>query len=215
MHSKSFFILQTLLAAVGALILLMGALFLLSYLLFMIPASNISTLSSFGWRGALSFILLFPWIWFGLALAILFILELVVRHTTETYHFSLLRVFAWLAAISIVGSALVELTPLHHSLLLQADRNQLPLIGPLYEAIHDSHQAQGIYRGTVSTLTNDGFVISHNDTDRDSDDGTWTIIAPADFDRTSVVVGNKAYVAGDLHNGLVYAYGIRILPKDD
>ncbi|MBU6388468.1 hypothetical protein KGQ72_01150 [Patescibacteria group bacterium] len=213
MHSRVFFVLRTVLAGVVALLILAGALFALSFLFFHINQSGARFLLGFGNRGLMTFIALFPWASLLLALVLLVALELVVRHFTPVYRFSLIRIFLWLAGIGIVGSALIGLTPLHASLLSAADNNQLPLLGPIYTQVHRSHHAQGVYRGYVTSVAESTFVMSHNDTDRDSDEGTWTVQPPQGFNLATLSVGEKMYVAGRLQNGIVHAYGVRRVPN--
>ncbi len=216
MRSRIYFILRIVLVSTVSVLTLIGSLFALSFAFFSIRASGVQFLLEFGERGLLKFIILFPWTSFLIFLLFLVILEFLIRRLTPVYRFPLLRIFLWILAISVVGSTLVDLTPLHPFLLSEADKDQLPILGPWYEQVHDSHQDQGVYRGVITSLTGTGliFVISHNDADLDSDEGTWTIVPPPGFDIHTLSVGENVYVAGHLQNGLVYAYGIRVVSDD-
>ncbi|MHB8660562.1 MAG: hypothetical protein ACYC75_01285 [Minisyncoccota bacterium] len=213
MRSRIYFILRATLIGVVAVLALVGSLFMLSFVFFSIHASNIRFLLEFGERGLLTFIALFPWISFFIFLFLLIALEFLVRQFTSAYRFSLLRIFLWILIVGIAGSTLIGFTPLHSFLLSEADKGQLPILGSWYEQIHDSHQDQGVYRGDITSITGAAFVISHNDADRDSDEGTWTIVPPAGFDLSTLSVGEKVYVAGRLQSGVVYAYGIRVVSE--
>lgn len=96
-----------------------------------------------------------------------------------------------------------------------SDKDQLPILGSLYESLHDSHQEKGVYRGDITAITDTDFVISHTDTDRDSDDGAWIIVPPAGFDFSTLSLGKKVYAAGQLLHGVVYAYGIHFVTDAD
>ncbi len=216
MRSKVYFMLRIILIGTASVLILVGSLFALSFVFFSIHASGVQFLLEFGERGLLKFSILFPWTSFFIFILFLVILEFLIRKITPMYRFSLLRIFLWILAIGIVGSTLVDLTPLHSFLLSEADKDQLPILGPWYEQIHDSHQNQGIYRGVITSLNDTGFtfVISYNDTDLDSDEGTWTIVPPSGFNIHALSVGENVYVAGHLQNGVVYAYGIRVVSDD-
>jgi glucan phosphoethanolaminetransferase (alkaline phosphatase superfamily) len=215
MHSRRFFVLRgALLMTIAALVLLFS-LFVLSFVFFSVQRSGMRFLLEFGSNGLGAFATLFPWAIFVIFLVLLVALELIVREFSTIYRFSLLRIFLSILVIGILGSLLLEMSPLHASLLSAADNDSLPILGPLYEQIHDSHEEQGVYRGDITSLDANGFTISHNDSDHDTDDGTWNIVSPADFDLTSLRVGEKVYVGGEFRRGKVYAYGIRELPSDE
>ncbi|MFZ2500918.1 MAG: hypothetical protein WAW90_02945, partial [Minisyncoccia bacterium] len=211
MRSKPYFALRAFLIIVLAITVLVASLFALSFLFFTIHESGERFLLSFGRQGLMTFVELFPWIFLFIFLILVAALELLMRRHTLAYRLPILLIFWLLLAVGIVGSAFIEFTPIHPWLLSEADSNQLPILGPLYESIHDSRQEQGVYRGVVTSVTNSNFVISHDDGDRDSDDGTWMIVPPNGFDLSSVSIGSKLYVAGNMTNGVVYAYGIHTL----
>lgn len=215
MHSRSYFLVRAILIGTIAFLLLAGFFFLLSFIFFSVRESGLHFLLEFSERGLGTFVILFPWLTLLFALALLIILEALLRHFRFGYRLPLLRIFLWLVIIGAIGSTLLGLSPLHSYLLSKADNGQLPVLGSWYEQIHDSHQQQGIYRGDITSITQSYFTISHNDTDRDSDEGTWNIIPPSGFDLRQLVVGNKVYIAARVRGGIMYAYGIRIIPKDE
>jgi len=192
-----------------------GSFFALSFVFFSVHESGIHYLLEFNEHGLMLFVSLFPWLSLLLFIALILVLELVVRRFEFAYRFPLLRIFLWILIVGIVGGTLLGYTPLHSSLLEKADNDQLPILGSWYEQIHDSHQTEGVYRGDITSITDAEFVISHNDTDRDSDDGSWIIEPPAGFDLSQLSIGEKAYIAGRFRDGVVYAYGVHIVPNDE
>ena len=215
MRSRSYFILRTVLVGLAGAVLLAGAFFALSFVFFSVHESGVRFLLEFGEQGLTAFITLFPWTSLLISLALLVILELLMRQFTPAYRFSLLRIFLWVLVIGVAGGTLLGFTPLHPLLLSAADNDQLPILGPLYEQVHDSHIDRGVYRGNVVSVAESYFIISHNDTDRDSDEGVWNVVPPEGFDLGTLSVGNKVYVAGRLQHGVVYAYGVRVLPDGE
>jgi len=214
MHSHLYFVLRTILAGALALLILSGALFALSFVFFSVRESGVTYLLDFGEQGLATFLSLFPWTSVLLVLVLLVALEFFVHQFTSAYRFSLLRIFLWVMVIGIAGGTLLGFTPLHASLLSAADNDRLPILGSWYEQVHDSHTDRGVYRGDITSVTDSYFVVSHNDTDRDSDEGEWNVVPPARFDLGTLSAGEKVYVAGRLQHGVVYAYGIRTLRDD-
>lgn len=214
MRSRLYFIVRVVLLLVLALIAAALAIFALSFAFFSIHESGEEFLLGFGQKGLNAFVSLFPWVSFVITIGLIVLLDHILRLFRFGYRVSMLKIFLVALAGVAVMSIAINFTPLHSVLLDSADHNHLPLIGEIYEEIHDSHQTQGVYRGVVVSIQDDGFVITHNDTDRDSDDGTWTIITPLGFATSSVQVGETMYVAGKLIQGGVHAYGVHPLNPD-
>ena len=208
MRSRIYFIARValLLALVGLAIL--SAMFFLSFALFSIHQSGQEFLLGFGQRGLLAFFELFPWWSFCTTVAFIFLIDFLLRYFKFGYRLSMLELFLVAFVVVMIAGIGVTFTPLHAILLDTADHNALPVMGPLYEKIHDSHQEQGIYRGTISSIQNTAFVISRDDNDKDTDDGTWTVVSPPGFSTTTLYVGERVYVAGTLMGGVVEAYGV-------
>ncbi|HVB20075.1 MAG TPA: hypothetical protein VNF51_02195 [Candidatus Paceibacterota bacterium] len=215
MHSWIFFVFRAVLIGAISLLAVVGALFVLSFAFFSIHKSGVQFLLEFGEQGLVTFIVLFPWTSLFLFVILLIALEFLVRRYTTAYRFPLVRVFLLILGIGVIGSVLVSVTPLHAYLLSEADNDRLPVLGSFYEGIYDSHTDQGVYRGYVTSITGPIFVISHNDADRDTDEGSWTITPPVGFDLATLSIGDKVYAAGRLTQGIVYAYGVHIVPNGE
>lgn len=214
MRPKMYFIARAALLIIVAVIAFIIAMFVLSFAFFSIHESGEQFLLGFGQRGLLAFIALFPWWSLVFTILLILLLDYLLRYFKFGYRVSMLEIFLFALAVVIIAGIIINFTPLHSSLLNNADNDNLPIIGSLYEQIHDSHEAQGVYRGDITSIQGNEFVITHNDTDRDSDDGTWTIMAPEGFDITTLHVGERVYVAGKFIRGIVYAYGIQEFTTD-
>ncbi|MGH7175533.1 MAG: hypothetical protein ACREGR_04210 [Minisyncoccia bacterium] len=214
MRPRRYFILRAIGASVVALLALACSVFALSFVIFAIHESGEQFLLGFGTRGLVTFVTLFPWLSLVVSVLLLIALEVLLRTFRFGYRLPLLGIFFWILAAAVAGSVIVNLTPLHSFLLERADQDQLPVLGPLYEQLHDPHEPQGVYRGTITAIDATEFVISYDDGDRDPDDGSWTVVPPAGFATSTLVIGSRAYVAGVLMHGIVYAYGIQILQEE-
>jgi len=207
-HSHTYFTLRSALLGTAALLVLASSFFVLSFVFFSVHASGTQHLLGWNGQGLSTFITLFPWGELLVALLLLIALEGLLRNFKFGYQAPLLRIFLWVVIVGSIGSTLLGFTPLHSSLLSAADNDQLPILGPIYKQVHVSHQTQGVYRGNVTEIKESSFTISHNDADRDSDEGTQNVIPPAGFDINQLKVGEKVYVGGRAHSDVIYAYGI-------
>jgi hypothetical protein len=208
-RSRLYFALQVGLIALLALVTFVLALFVLSFIIFSLHESREQLLLGFGQQGVVTFFALFPWLSLVLVLILLALLEWLLRNFRSGYRIPMLRIFLVLAAIAVAGSALVDFTPLHPDLLGLADHDSLPILGPAYEDMHDSHEIQGVYRGDITAIASTTFTCAHNDNDHDTDDGTWVVQPPPNFNMQSLYLGERVYVAGHPQpDGVIQAYGM-------
>lgn len=216
MRPRMYFVVRILSLIGLALLAFLAAVFFISFVLFALHESGESALLAFGPRGLGTFVVLFPWLIIACVLTLVVALEWLLRTFRFGYHIPILRVFGGVVALTLTASFLIAVTPLHRLLLDQADRDALPVLGGMYENVHASHKAFGVFRGTVTSLQPSSFTISHNDLDRDADDGIWSVIAPAGFDVTGTLhAGDKVYVAGNATSGVIHAYGVQKLSSDE
>jgi hypothetical protein len=185
--------------------------FVLSFVIFSVRESGEQFLLGFGRRGIVAFLALFPWIALALDVLLLVAIEWLSRRFKFGYRLPVARALCTFFALALLGSIIVDLTPFHTSLLGRADQNELPVLGEWYESIRSSHCDHGVFRGAVTAVQGSGFTIAHDDGDRDADDGTWTVVAPAGFDMASIGVGDDVYVAGAATSGVIQAYGVQKL----
>ena len=215
MRPKIYFVAQVVLIASLASLAFILSIYATSFAFFSIHESGEQFLLGFGSQGIYVFFALFPW-WIVLViLALVVLVEYLVRRFRFAYHSSLFRIFGILFVCAILLGIVIDFTPFHTFLLDRADRGELPLFGSIYESIRVPHRDQGVFRGVVDSISlqNNSFVISHDDFDNDSDDGTYTVIAPTGFDMGSLQVGDKIYVAGTSSRGIIYSYGINLFDR--
>ncbi len=208
---KAYFVVQIILITLLSFVALALAVFVMSFAIFSLHESGEQSLLGFGQRGVLTFFALFPWITLIIDVFLFILIDWLSRLFRFGYRISILRVFIGVIITALIISILINLTPLHQTLLNKADRGELSFLGEWYEAIHDSHAKQGVFRGTIMSIQGNTFIISHDDNDRDADDGTWNVATPSGFNMANVHVGDKAYIAGDAIQGTIQAYGVQIL----
>ena len=214
MRSRTYFLARATLAIVVSFVVLVLSAYVLSFIAFDVHESGEQFLLGFGARGVYAFLALFPWITLGIDIVLIFFLEWLLQSFKFGYRFSLLTLFGVAVVVSMLIAVLIGLTPVHDALLGMADRGDLPVIGELYESVRGSHEDQGIFRGTIEAIQGDQIVITHDDGDHDTDDGTRTVTLPAGYSTTTFSVGERVYVFGAPGSTTVQAYGVDHLSPD-
>ena len=211
---RAYFVMRIIAAVIVSILLLIASAFVISFMLFSLHESGEQFLLGFGLHGIEVFFILFPWIPALFTIALLFLLEWLLQGFKFGYRVPLLNIFLSIIGISIVLGVLINFTPLHATLLKFADKKELPIIGDSYEHIFDSHEDQGVVRGTVISASQDSFEVYHNDYDRDPDDGTFTVKLPPSSGLTLPQVGDNVLVLGDpAPAGYIDAEHIQLLPS--
>jgi uncharacterized membrane protein len=210
-RSKAYFVAQIVLIVALLAVAFALSVFVLSFVIFSVRESGEQFLLGFGRQGIVTFFILFPWVALVLDTLLLVAIEWLSRSFKFGYRIPIARALLGVLALALLGGIIVDLTPLHGMLLSRADDNELPVVGEWYESIHESHKDQGVFRGVVTAAQGNGFTMTHDDGDHDADDGTWSVIVPAGFDVTAIAVGDGVYVAGNVVQGVVQAYGVQKL----
>ncbi|HJV33041.1 MAG TPA: hypothetical protein VJ694_03370, partial [Patescibacteria group bacterium] len=184
--------------------------YLLSFIIFAMRENGAWYVTPFGLRGLRAFLMAAPWVLILVALAILAILEVLVRRFSFAYRRPLLYSVLGVLALVTLSSFAVARTPLHASLMRDADRRQLPIGGGFYRGYgHDD--AEDVYPGFVTRLIGEGFELAADDGDGD---GLPVLIAPSTkfVPEGGVEIGDRVIVFGPLAEGRIHAFGVRILP---
>ena len=212
MHPKIYFIARKVMIIFISLIAFLLLVFSLSFVYFSIQASGEQYLLGFGINGILVFLKIFPWAIIIFTGLLFFLLEWILRRFKFSYRMPMIIIFSYTLLVTICASILFTLTPIHATFLKKAELDELPIIGGIYEGIHDSQATHGIIRGNITSIQDNILVIGHNDEDQDADDGTWNVIPPPDFNISGLYIGEKIYVAGQISDTSIYAYGIHGFP---
>ena len=218
MRPKLFFVLEGLLAGFVILVILAVTVALVSFILFGLRLNGHESLLGFGPRGVGSFLLLFPWPLLVLDALLVVFLERLLRRFKFGYRSPILYLLLGLCAVAVASGLLLDRgTNLNDELLRRADHGGLPSpFGELYEhmrtpAPHD----RGIYRGTISEIATSSIRILYDDLDTDRDETGYLVTLPTGFDMTPFVIGERVYIAGDMKDGVIQAFGIRALPASE
>lgn len=216
MRPRFFFLLKTALVVLIAALILLLSVWLASFISFGLRLNGHESLLGFGAQGPITFLIIFPW---SLAIVDLILIGLL-GWLLRRFKFGYRRPFVYLMVALLLIGALTGLlfdreTSFHDDRFEEAEAGELfGLFENLYEsAASIAPEEHGIFRGFVLEVGRESFVLTHDDHDRDEDDGAWAVLPPAGFDMQTVRVGDRVYVAGERENGVIEAYGVRILER--
>ena len=211
-RSKFYFIAHLIITILVAVLSLSISAFIISFVFFSIHESGEQFLLGFGSQGILTFLLLFPWTALALDIIFLLLLEWLIQGFKFGYRISLLTIFLSVFVCSTIVGLLVNITPVHKTLLKLADGGNLPIIGEMYESLHDSHTDQGVFRGNVVSIQGNEIIIMRNDRDHDSDEIERTITLPPNSPVLNI--GDSVYIFGSSTGQTVGVMGIQKFPAE-
>lgn len=205
MRPKWQFALQSLLALVGGLWVLLLLTFLASFVFFVLYQTGLDSSLALGPRGIRVFFTSLPWVLVALGVVFIVVLEILMRRYTLAYRQPLLYSVLGILVVVLLGSATIGATDFHESLLSEARAQRLPLAGGLYRTFVTD--PEGIHAGTIATVEEDGFTLQTLRGD------TLRIRMTPETRPTArpIRVGARAVVLGDAVEGVVRAEAVRIV----
>jgi len=216
MKSKSYFVFRIILIVSVVVLVLIVSAFLVSYILFSLKTSGRLFLLDFGMRGVVGFFTGFPWLLLLTDVVLLIILDYMLKNFRFGYHNPVIYLFLGTFILALVFGYVIELTPLHKTLLLKTEERSLPIMSGFYSGLKKSRSREGVFSGTVVIMNSEEFVLKHDDYDEDEDDKIIKVVAPRGFKLDSKLKsGDRVFVAGEIKDDEIEAYGIRKLEDDD
>jgi hypothetical protein len=212
MRPKAYFVCKVFLLMFVSFLTFIVSVILVSYLLFSIRVGGGIFLLGFGTRGFYEFILIFPWILLLINILLLLILDSLLKRFKFGYNRPMLYLFlVTLTAITFLAS-LINFTPFHKELMSRAEGQKLPMVGGFYKGLRVSHKGQGIFRGKVASTSVNSFTLERNEYDVGLEDMPIKVFVPPGMDMRDILkVGDQVFIAGDLVNSEIRAYGITIV----
>lgn len=208
MRPRWYFILQGLLFALGAIIVILLALFVSSFIIYMLQQTGVAVVPGFGLRGWYSFARHLPWLLVVLSLAFTLIVEVLVRRYSFAYRRPLAYSVVGVIGIVIAGGFVLAHTSVHPRLMLYAQQHRLPFGERLYRDI-DERQFGDVFKGIVVATTSEGFIIEHRF-------GTSSVLVTHETRqplRRPAIPGDFVIILGDQASDTITAVGIRPRPK--
>lgn len=209
MRPRWHFVLISALYALGAAILFPFLLYVTSLAIFFLRENGVWFAPVFGMRGWASLFHTLPWLLLGLIMVFFIVLEILVRRYAFIYKRPLMITLIGMLGVIFLGGFLVERTAFHSRMRDFARENRLPApLRGIYDRPSHFLPRADVYRGTVSEMTKDGFVMAVVD----ETSTTSVIITPGTrlpYDH-QFKIGDAVMVLGDSPQPhIIFAFGIR------
>ena len=208
MHSKVYFVCRVSVLFLATLGLLITSSLLISYIIFSITISDRLFLLGFGNQGIQAFLKLFPWHLVVLEVVLIIILEQIVRKFRWAYRRPLIWILLGIGIVSSICSLIITSSAFHERLFIQS--TQLGPLKNLYQDIQKPSGKRDIFHGQIVDIKGYTFIIT--DLDHSPSHTLETIkvhIAKTTKVFNDLRIGDLVFVAGELNNGEITAYGIR------
>jgi hypothetical protein len=214
MRPKFHFTLKVLALVAVVLAFLVVSIGILNFILFSIRIAGHDTLLSFGPRGFWAFMLFFPWSLLVLDIALIVLLQWLLRKFRFGYKIPVLYLLAGLVvATTVAGFVIDRGTPLNDRLYEMRGHGLPPPLGGFYDRAHRPPPlGSGVCKCTIVAI--EGNILTVEDTREGII--TFTVLLPANDPRattTNLDVGDVVFVAGDMQDGIIRAFGVRELPS--
>lgn len=183
--------------------------FIFNFISFSLRVSDHDTLLQFGSEGVLAFLYFFPWLLLGIDLALIALLEWMVRRFRFGYTTPALYLLAGLIVSTVAAGFVIDRGTPFNDRMLEGSRHLPSPIGEFYEGAHRPHsRGSGICRCEILSIDSNHLILE------DARNGTTTIIVtlPMNDPRattTLLQVGDIVFVAGREVNGEIRAFGVR------
>ncbi len=208
MRPKWHFVLKTILAIFGGVIIFIALLFFISFTIFILHSTGVWFIPGFGLTGIYAFLLATPWLLLLPSLVFIGVLEILVRRYEFGYRRPLIFTVCGIIGIAVIGGIAVANTALHKKFSRFADEHHVPFARNLYHRFEDE-QFDNIHPGRITTTTSDGFIM---DTRMPMMIRVHLASTTQLGDSVRIIQNEMVLVFGELMNGEVQAIGIRLLP---
>ncbi len=214
MRPKFYFTLKMLALAAVALAALVVSIAILNFILFSIRIGGHDSLLSFGPRGFWAFIMFFPWSLLMVDIGLIVLLQWLLRKFRFGYQVPVLYLLAGLVvATTAAGFVIDRGTPLNDQLYEMRGHGLPSPLGRFYDRAHlPPPPGSGVCKCTITAI--EGNMLTVKDTREGTT--TFTVLLPANDPRattTNLDIGDVIFVAGDMQDGVIRAFGVRELPS--
>ena len=204
---KIYFVLRITLVALTTLFVVLFILYLVSFIIFNLRASGVWFLPGFGFPALGVFFISLPWFLILIALILIIVLELLVKHFRFAYRRPILYSILGIIIFTLLGSFAISKTHLHSDLFWKAREGKLSVVGGFYRGFGAS-KLSNVHCGMVSDTIDNGFYLETVK----GEILTVIVTSTTRFPPKIVIKkDDKIIVMGKRDNGMVKAFGIRII----
>lgn len=213
-RSRLYFALHVAAVVLVALVVLVLSVLIFNFISFSVRINNHDSLLGFGPRGFETFFFIFPWALFFIDIALVFVLESLLRRFRFAYKIPVLYLLAGLIVVTAACALFIDRgTNVNDRLLHRADRHELPFFDVVFEQARRPMPGSGVCVCTITAIEGNTLKVADPRSGSTTD---LTVLLPQDDPRattTSLQVGDTVMIAGDVDQGVIRAFGVRkVLP---
>ncbi|TRZ48637.1 MAG: hypothetical protein D4S01_10000 [Dehalococcoidia bacterium] len=205
MRPKIYFILRAVLIALMTLLVALFVLFLVSFILFNLRASGAWFLPGFGFGAMGILVKSLPWLLIVIALTLVIILELLVKHFSFSYRRPILYSILGIIIFALLGSFAISRTHLHSDFFWKAQERKLPMMGGFYRGF-GMPRLGDVHYGIISEIIDNGFYLETAEGEILTILATSTIHSPLG---PGIKEGDRVVILGKRDDGVVQSFGVR------
>lgn len=200
------FVLQTVLFAVGTVIVAVVAIYLLSFVLFALHRTGILFAPLYGWHGFMLFIVSSPWFLISLVGVFLVVLYLLVTHFSFSYKRPLVYSMVGTALLVVMTASLIHQTTMHERLEQFVDHHNVPGLAPMYRGIGEETRPDGMITGVILAISDESITLQ---TKRGEEIFILLTSKTKLPRRGTLEVGQEVFVFGNKNDDEIEAFGVR------
>jgi hypothetical protein len=209
MRPKIYFVAKLILLALATAIITFFAIFVASFIFFIIRASGLMFLPSFGFLGIKLLLLSLPWVLILGLLVLVATSEIFIKHFPFVYKNPILYSLLAIVIVILIGGLLIDNSGFHTNMLLKARDGKLPVAGPLYQK-YGIPESKQIHYGIVSELSDSGFKI---ETPR-KEEVFIHFSEKTRIPKEGIKENDAVIILGEKTNGEIKAYEIKKVNRD-
>lgn len=206
MRPKLYFTLQLVSIGIVAAAILLFTIFIFNFLVFSIRINSHDALLGFGPRGLQAFIMFFPWNLLLVDIVLVFVLEWLIRRFRFAYKVPVLYLLGVLCVATVAFGYGIDRGGFNDDALDRADRHEL--FGPVGEFYEHARRPMPLGGGVslcrIESISGNTMIVSYGST-------TMNVVLPPNSRQATtsgLAVGDVVLIAGDVHDDVLYAYGI-------
>lgn len=208
MHSGKYFILKAIALGLIALAVLLLTIFICNFMLFSIRIGEQGSLLSFGPHGIWVFIKLFPWPLLLFDVGLMCIFVGLFKKFSFAYRIPLFYLLMAVLVLALGISVLLDRgIQVNETLLEHAHRRRLPPgVNGFYEHAHFPAPERGVCICRIVGFEDEYLLVEDT---HDAIRRPLKVDLPDDYDVDSLQIGGVLFIAGNLEQDVIRAYGIR------
>jgi hypothetical protein len=214
MKPRLYFTLKSIALIVVAVLTLLISVAIGCFILFSIRTSYETSLLGFGPHGVLIFLQLFPWGLLIADIALIILLEWMLRRFRFGYKSPLLYLLFAIIVLTISVTVVLDQSHASDEFLQGAHEHGVPLMGNLYDqGRRPPPPGSGACPCVVTAI--DGAILTMQEQVPDGTTRDVTVILPNDQASSTIQVGDHLFIIGNFQNGILHAVDVHYMDGDN